>query len=84
MLVLQKMIKALFFEKNGNIFCEHWQKSRKIVIITSNPGSMMSMYKTEAAVSQCPFPSLLERVKLFEKSLFFKSFVCVVKVLSVC
>jgi hypothetical protein len=27
----------LFFEKNANIFAENWQKSQKIVVITSTP-----------------------------------------------
>jgi hypothetical protein len=27
----------LFFEKNANFFAENWQKSQKIVIITSTP-----------------------------------------------
>jgi hypothetical protein len=26
------------FEKNANFFAENWQKSQKIVIITSTPG----------------------------------------------
>jgi hypothetical protein len=34
---LQKMIITLVFEKNA-IFAENWQKSQKIVIITSTPG----------------------------------------------
>jgi hypothetical protein len=33
------LIKTLVFEKNANIFAEYWQKSQKIVIITSTPGS---------------------------------------------
>jgi hypothetical protein len=28
----------LVFEKNANCFAEHWEKSQKIVIITSTPG----------------------------------------------
>jgi hypothetical protein len=28
----------LVFEKNANFFAENWQKSPKIVIITSTPG----------------------------------------------
>jgi hypothetical protein len=34
---LQKNI-TLVFEKNANFFAENWQKSLKIVIITSTPG----------------------------------------------
>jgi hypothetical protein len=30
-------IKALVFEKNANFLAENWQKSQKIVIITSTP-----------------------------------------------
>jgi hypothetical protein len=32
------LIIALVFEKNANFFAENWQKSQKIVIITSTPG----------------------------------------------
>jgi hypothetical protein len=31
-------IITLDFEKNANFFAENWQKSQKIVIITSTPG----------------------------------------------
>jgi hypothetical protein len=31
----KKLIMALFYEKNANFFTENWQKSQKIVIITS-------------------------------------------------
>jgi hypothetical protein len=31
-------IITLDFEKNGNFFAENWQKSQKIVFITSTPG----------------------------------------------
>jgi hypothetical protein len=34
----KKMIITLVFYKNANIFAENWQKSHKIVIITSTPG----------------------------------------------
>jgi hypothetical protein len=32
------LIITLVFEKNANFFAENWQKSQKIVIITSTPG----------------------------------------------
>jgi hypothetical protein len=32
------LIVTLVFEKNANFFAENWQKSQKIVIITSTPG----------------------------------------------
>jgi hypothetical protein len=32
------LIITLFFEKNANFSAENWQKSRKIVIVTSTPG----------------------------------------------
>jgi hypothetical protein len=32
------LIITLVFEKNANFFAEIWQKSQKIVIITSTPG----------------------------------------------
>jgi phosphoribosylformimino-5-aminoimidazole carboxamide ribonucleotide (ProFAR) isomerase len=33
----EKVIVALAFEKNAKFFVENWQKSQKIVIITSIP-----------------------------------------------
>jgi hypothetical protein len=39
LIFLKKFIITLFFEKNANFFPEKWQKSQKIVIITSTPGS---------------------------------------------
>jgi hypothetical protein len=33
----KKIIIASVFEKNANCFAENWQKSQKIVIITSTP-----------------------------------------------
>jgi hypothetical protein len=39
LLVFAKIvIIALVFEKNANFFTENWEKSQKIVIITSTPG----------------------------------------------
>jgi hypothetical protein len=35
----KNLIVTLVFEKNANFFAENWQKSPKIVIITSTPGS---------------------------------------------
>jgi hypothetical protein len=38
LLVFAKIvITTLVFEKNANFFAENWQKSQKIVIITSTP-----------------------------------------------
>jgi hypothetical protein len=34
----KNLIITLVFEKNVNFFAENWQKSQKIVIITSTPG----------------------------------------------
>jgi hypothetical protein len=40
LLVFAKIeIITLVFEKNANFFAENWQKSPKIVIITSTPGT---------------------------------------------
>jgi hypothetical protein len=36
---LKNSIITLVFEKNANFFAENWQKSQKIVIITSTPGA---------------------------------------------
>jgi hypothetical protein len=33
----KNVIITLVFEKNANFFAENWQKSQKIVIITSTP-----------------------------------------------
>jgi hypothetical protein len=33
----------LDFEKNANFFAENWQKSVKIVIITSTPGALVAI-----------------------------------------
>jgi hypothetical protein len=32
------LIITLVFEKNANVFAKNWEKSQKIVIITSTPG----------------------------------------------
>jgi hypothetical protein len=34
----KNLIITLVFEKNANFFAANWQKSQKIVIITSSPG----------------------------------------------
>jgi hypothetical protein len=34
----ERLIIKLVHEKNANFFAENWQKSQKIVIITSTPG----------------------------------------------
>jgi hypothetical protein len=34
----KKLIITLVFEKNANFCAENWEKSQKIVIITSTPG----------------------------------------------
>jgi hypothetical protein len=34
----KKLIITLVFEKNANFFAENWEKSQKIMIITSTPG----------------------------------------------
>jgi hypothetical protein len=37
------LIITLVFEKNANFFAENWQKTHKIVIITSTPGNELAM-----------------------------------------
>jgi hypothetical protein len=37
------LIITLDFEKNANFIAENWQKSQKIVIITSTPGTKDQM-----------------------------------------
>jgi hypothetical protein len=34
----ENLVITLVFEKNANFFAENWQKSQKILIITSTPG----------------------------------------------
>jgi hypothetical protein len=36
----KNLIITLVFEKNANFFAENWQKSQKIMIITSAPGEL--------------------------------------------
>jgi hypothetical protein len=38
----EKVIITLVFEKNAYFFAENWQKSQKMVIITSVPGSNLT------------------------------------------
>jgi hypothetical protein len=40
------LIITLVFEKNANFFAENWQKSQKIVIITSTPGRRQTLVHT--------------------------------------
>jgi hypothetical protein len=40
----------LVFEKNANFFAENWQKSQKIVIITSTPGSNPAIASYSASI----------------------------------
>jgi hypothetical protein len=35
--ILKKLIITLVFKKNANFFAQNWEKSQKIVIITSAP-----------------------------------------------
>jgi hypothetical protein len=37
-LIIKKLIITLLFKKNANFFAKNWQKSQKIMIITSTPG----------------------------------------------
>jgi hypothetical protein len=38
LIISKNLIITLVFEKNANFFAKKWQKSQKIVIITSTPG----------------------------------------------
>jgi hypothetical protein len=38
---LKKLIITLVFKKNTNFFAENWEKSQKIMIITSIPGDLV-------------------------------------------
>jgi hypothetical protein len=38
---MQMLIITLVFEKNANFVAENWQKSQKIVIITSTPDKLI-------------------------------------------
>jgi hypothetical protein len=39
--LFKNLIITLVFEKNANFFAENWQKSQKIVIITSVPAILI-------------------------------------------
>jgi hypothetical protein len=62
------VIITLVFEKNANFFAENWQKSQKIVIITSTPdwailaywvivefGGVFENYRSRPNVWSTPF-----------------------------
>jgi hypothetical protein len=42
--LFNKLIITLVFEKNANFFAEKYQKSQKIVIITSTPGGVLTLH----------------------------------------
>jgi hypothetical protein len=44
------MIITLVFKKNANFFAENWEKSQKIVIITSTPESRYSSMYSEKQI----------------------------------
>jgi phosphoserine phosphatase len=44
----KNFITALVFEKNANTFAENWQKSQKIVIITSTPEQAFALWLSKA------------------------------------
>jgi hypothetical protein len=46
----KNLIITLVFEKNANFSAENWQKSQKIVIITSVPGHPASQQQTEQTI----------------------------------
>jgi hypothetical protein len=59
---MQNCIITLVFEKNGNYFAENWQKSPKIVIITSTPefwpetrvATLDTIYQNEGMCTKLP------------------------------
>jgi hypothetical protein len=46
----KNLIITLGFEKNANFFAENWQKSQKIVIITSTPVTFGQLSASEIQV----------------------------------
>jgi hypothetical protein len=48
----KNLIITLVFEKNAHFFAENWQKSQKIVIITSSPDELV---KNSPKMSPSPF-----------------------------
>jgi hypothetical protein len=53
----KNLIITLVFEKNANFFAENWQKSQKIVIITSAPDEFV---KKLTEMKPNPFLSILK------------------------
>jgi hypothetical protein len=51
----KKFIITLVFEKNANFFAENWQKSPKIVIITSTPGKVVFTRNTNLFCLPCTY-----------------------------
>jgi hypothetical protein len=64
----------LVFEKNANFFAENWEKSQKIVIITSTPGRNL-LATTNKKVSRDrpnPVQSFLKRNTFFIFPIFYR------------
>jgi hypothetical protein len=52
----KKWIRKLVFDTTTNFLAENWQKSQKIVIITSTPGVNLKKYCIKQAIT-IPIPS---------------------------
>jgi hypothetical protein len=48
----KKLIITLVFKKNANFFAENWEKSQKIVIITSTPGHIACLTRAPGSGDQ--------------------------------
>jgi hypothetical protein len=62
----EKLIVTLVLEENANFFAENWQKSQKIVNITSTPGHFAVVEKKASQsvpVTKAPFSELEGRYK---------------------
>jgi hypothetical protein len=61
----KNLILTLVFEKNANFFTENWQKSHKIVIITSIPGFtfFIKNFKCQINFTHCFAPTYVHVYK---------------------
>jgi hypothetical protein len=72
------LIMTLDFEKNANSFAENWQKSQKIVIITSTPSlvtnncfSRMRMPKTSVDCDGDPCLKVANQERNYVNQIYF-------------
>jgi hypothetical protein len=63
------LIMTLVFEKNANFFAENWEKSQKIVIITSIPGLLTARQDLKSGANVMDiFSGAFNQLALFAKT----------------